>query len=350
MSVLSEASGAQWRTDFKSHRNTKAFRVQMLLLFACVFVSMLSLGVGAVNIPLDVILNSLFDLDGQKQTYIIWKSRLPRVLIALLAGASLAVSGVIVQAIIRNPLASPKIMGINSGAALAALGTVMFLPNVPVTYLPIAAALGGIVAAVVVLFATHLRQVSPARLALVGIAVGMVCDAGVDYLLVTAATLEISNPLVWLTGSLWARTWVHVQSIWLPLMGLLGLTMVLSYQLDLQQLGDQTARGLGQSTNKMRLLLLGVATLLASISVGVVGVIGFIGLMSPHISRSLVGGRHRLLLPTAALVGALLVVLADAVGRAVAPPLEVSAGILSAMLGAPYFIWIMSRSQKGQST
>ncbi|SDQ86387.1 iron ABC transporter permease [Pseudovibrio sp. Tun.PSC04-5.I4] len=349
MSMIAGTSAPQWRVDLRAHRSTKTFRIQLLLLFMCICAGLLSLGLGAVHISLDVILNTLFGLEGDKQTYIIWKSRLPRTLIAFLAGASLAVSGVIVQAIIRNPLASPKIMGINSGAALAALGSVMFLPEMPVTYLPVAAALGGIVAAVIVLFSAHVRQVSPARLALVGIAVGMVCDAGVDYLLVTAATLEISNPLVWLTGSLWARTWVHVQSMWIPLLTLMGITMTLSYQLDLQQLGDQTAQGLGQNTGKMRVLLLGVATLLASISVGVVGVIGFIGLISPHISRSLVGGQHRILLPTAALVGALLVVVADAVGRAVAPPIEVSAGILSAMLGAPYFIWIMSRSEKGQS-
>lgn len=349
MSILRERASPQWQLDLRTHGGTKAFHIQVLLFLACLAACLLSLGVGAVTIPLDVIINSLFDLEGAKQTYIIWKSRFPRMLIAVLAGASLAVSGVIVQAIIRNPLASPKIMGINSGAALAALGSVMFISDMPVGYLPIVAALGGIVAAVIVLCTAHLRKVSPARLALVGIAVGMVCDAGVDYLLVTAATLEISNPLVWLTGSLWARTWAHVSSIWMPLTGLLGLAMVLSYQLDLQQLGDQTAQGLGQSTGKMRLLLLGIATLLASISVGVVGVVGFIGLMSPHISRSLVGGRHRLLLPTAALVGALLVVLSDAVGRAIAPPIEVSAGILSAMLGAPYFIWIMSRSQKDQS-
>ncbi len=349
MSMVTNVTSPQWRIDLRTHAGTKAFHIQVLLFIACVSASLLSLGVGAVAIPLDVIVNSLFDLEGPKQTYIIWKSRFPRVLIALLAGASLAVSGVIVQAIIRNPLASPKIMGINSGAALAALGSVIFISDMPVRYLPVSAALGGIVAAMIVLFAAHLRKVSPARLALVGIAVGMVCDAGVDYLLVTAATLEISNPLVWLTGSLWARTWAHVASIWMPLTGLLGLTMILSYQLDLQQLGDQTAQGLGQATGKMRLVLLGIATLLASISVGVVGVIGFIGLMSPHISRSLVGGRHRVLLPTAALVGALLVVLADAVGRSIAPPIEVSAGILSAMLGAPYFIWIMSRSLKDQS-
>lgn len=312
----------------------------VLVVAAAIF----ALSVGAVAVPADVIINTLFDLDGDKQTYIIMKSRLPRILIGLLAGGALALSGAIIQAVIRNPLASPNIIGINSGAALFALGLVLFFPTVPETFMPLAACIGGIVAAAVVIWVAHVRHLSAVHLALIGVAVGFVFEAGVDYLLVVNTDRETSAAMIWLTGSLWGRTWAHVGVTWLPLLSLSVVALLLSYRLDLIALGAETATGLGFNVRRLRVLLLLVATLLASVAVAVVGVMGFIGLMAPHIARQLVGGNHRLMLPVSALVGMLLVVLADGVGRALAPPIEVSAGILTALIGAPFFVWIMLRS------
>lgn len=299
------------------------------------------LSVGAVPIPVHVIVNTLFNLDGEQQSYIIMRSRLPRLVLALLAGGALALSGAIIQAVIRNPLASPNIIGINAGAALFALGMVVLFPAIPAEWMPLAACLGGITAAGFVISVGHYRNLSAIHLALIGVAVGFVFEAGVDYLLITSSDSESSAPMVWLTGSLWGRTWGHVAIAWLPLMALGGLALVLSYRLDLIALGEGTATGLGLNVPRQRLLLLLVATLLASVSVAMVGVMGFIGLMAPHIARRLVGGSHRLMLPVAALVGMLLVVLADGIGRAIAPPIEVSAGILAALIGAPFFVYIM---------
>jgi len=299
------------------------------------------LSVGAVAIPVHVIINTLFNLDGEQQSYIIMRSRLPRMVLALLAGGALALSGAIIQAVIRNPLASPNIIGINAGAALFALGMVLFFPAIPQAWLPLAACVGGLCAAGFVIAVAHYRQVSAIHLALIGVAVGFVFQAGVDYLLITSNDSESSATLIWLTGSLWGRSWGHVAISWIPLVGLSALALVLSYRLDLITLGEGTATGLGLNVPRQRLLLLLVATLLASVSVAVVGVMGFIGLMAPHIARRLVGGGHRLMLPVAALVGMLLVVLADGIGRAIAPPIEVSAGILAALIGAPFFVYIM---------
>lgn len=311
------------------------------LLGLVICAALWSLTVGAIAIPIDVIVNTVFNLPGEQQTYIIMKSRLPRMLLALLAGGSLALSGAIIQAVIRNPLASPNIIGINAGAALFALGMVLIFPDVPQQWMPLAACLGGLCAAACVLLVAHFRSLSAIHLALVGVAVGFVFEAAVDYLLVTASDSESSAPMIWLTGSLWGRSWEHVAVSWLPLLALSGLALLLSYRLDLIALGDGTATSLGLRVPRQRLVLLLIATMLASVAVAVVGVMGFIGLMAPHIARRLVGGSHRLMLPVAALVGMLLVTLSDAAGRAIAPPIEISAGIIAALIGAPFFIYIM---------
>lgn len=311
------------------------------LAVLCTFFSVWSLSAGAINIPVDEIFNTIFDFDGVKHDFIINRLRLPRTLLALITGGALALSGTILQALLRNPLASPKIIGINSGAALAVLLSTMLMPEIALTWLPLTAAIGAIFVALFIFLLSELRRVSTARLALIGIAVGFTCDAGVDYLLVTASAYEFSAPLVWMTGSLWARGWTHLNAVWPSLTGLSLVCLMFFYRLDLIRLGSGQATGLGVNVRKLRMVLLGLATLLAALSVSVVGVVGFVGLMSPHIARKLVGGEHRFLLPTAMLTGSLLVVMADSVGRIVLPPVEVSAGILTAMFGAPFFIFIL---------
>ena len=325
--------------------NKRSVLTILLLVILCVISTVWSLSAGAIAIPASEIINSLFGLEGPKQDYIINRSRLPRTLLALVTGGALALSGAIIQALLRNPLASPKIIGINSGAALAVLLSALFLPELALHWLPLIAAIGAIAVAIFIFGLAELRPISPARLALIGIAVGFTCDAGVDYILVTASTYEFSAPLVWLTGSLWARGWTHLNAVWPALVVLSVACLVFSYRLDLIRLGAAQATGLGMNVRIERLVLLGLATLLAALSVSVVGVVGFVGLMAPHIARKLVGGVHHNLLPVAMLTGMLLVVLADATGRVLLPPIEVSAGILTAMFGAPFFIFIMLTSR-----
>jgi ABC-type Fe3+-siderophore transport system permease subunit len=344
--IAPKARSNQALHDLAAYLTGRPFVVQLVLLALIVAAFAWSLAIGAVHVPMDVIINTLFDLEGDKQTYIVMRSRLPRATLALLTGGGLALSGALIQAVIRNPLASPKIVGINSGAALFACALLVFFPEIPAGYLPLAACLGGISAATVVFLVAQSRPVSATHLALIGIAVGFVAESGVDYLLVTTTTHEMSTPMVWLTGALWGRTWEHVGVVWLPLLSLAAVAIVLAHTLDIFGLGEETAVGLGLNVHKQRLLALLVATLLASIAVSVVGVMGFVGLMAPHIARQLTGGGHKVMLPTAALVGMLLVVLADGVGRAIAPPIEISAGILTAFIGAPFFIYIMSTSVK----
>ncbi|MEO9652281.1 MAG: iron ABC transporter permease [Roseobacter sp.] len=311
------------------------------LVALIVLVFIWSIMVGAVSISPRVVLNSLLQLDGPRQDFIINRSRLPRSFLALMTGGALALSGAIIQALLRNPLASPKIIGINSGAALAVLIVTLLAPDVGHKWFPVIAAFGGLAAAGLVYVMAELGPVSPARLALIGVAVGFACDAGVDFILATADTYVVSAPLVWLTGSLWARGWTHVAQVTPFLIPMSVFALFMVHQLDLIRLGAAQATSLGQHVRSMRAVLLLIATLLAAISVSAVGVLGFVGLMAPHIARRLVGGQHRHLLPVSMLVGALLVLVADAIGRSLAPPIEISAGILTALLGAPFFIFIM---------
>ncbi|MEM1400822.1 MAG: iron ABC transporter permease [Pseudomonadota bacterium] len=320
---------------------SRAALTLVLLGLATPLAAIWSLSVGAVSVPVSEIINTLFHLDGPRQEFIINRSRLPRTLLALLTGGALALSGTIIQALLRNPLASPKVIGINSGAALAVILAVMASPEIGLRWLPVSAAFGGIMAAGLVYALSNVRNVSPLRLALVGIAIGFLCDAWVDFFLVSADTYDISTPLVWMTGSLWSRGWDHVNAVWQALVLISLCCLILYHRLDLMRLGPEQAAGVGVNVKAERLLLLASASLLAALSVSVVGVVAFVGLMAPHIARKLVGGHHRALLPAAMLVGMILLVMADAVGRWIWPPVEVSAGILTALFGAPFFIFIL---------
>jgi iron complex transport system permease protein len=319
------------------------------LAIAVMVIAIWSLSAGAVDVPWSVIANTLFGLDGPRQDFIIFNSRLPRTLLALLTGGALALSGVLVQALLRNPLASPKIIGINSGAALAVCLTVLLVPGAGLRWLPAAAVAGGIFAAAIITAGADMGRFSTGRLALVGIAVGFLCDAGVDFILATSSDAQFSAPLIWLTGSLWARGWLHVQMVWPWLIMLSCLALTLSFYTDVMQLGDTGAATLGVAVRPVRLAIMGLAVVLAAISVSAVGVLGFVGLMAPHMARSLVGGSHARIMPCAVFIGMGLVTLADAAGRAMSPPVEVSAGIVTALFGAPFFIFIMIRNGKGSA-
>lgn len=324
-------------------RTLTALAVLGLLLSVLLFASLI---VGAVPVEAEAVFNSLLDRDGPRQDFIVLGSRLPRALLAIVAGGALALSGALIQTLMRNPLASPKIVGINSGAALAVLIAALYVPDLPHTLLPGVAVTGGLLAGAAVWWCAHGAQIDPHRLTLVGLAVGLSLDAGVDLLLVANTGPESSAPLIWLTGSLWGRGWAHFAMAAPILMAVSLLAVGLSFRLDLQALGAERAAGLGVRVGLERTLALLAATALASVAVSVVGVIGFVCLMSPHVATRLVGGSHRAMLPVAALFGAVLTIGADVLGRVIAPPIEIPAGIFTALLGAAFFVWLLV-SQNG---
>ncbi|UKO97649.1 Fe(3+)-hydroxamate ABC transporter permease FhuB [Nostoc sp. UHCC 0870] len=320
-----------------------------VLLFAGVLsllmVMVLGLSLGNINLGIHQLIPVILGNSDALTERIVLYLRLPRLLVALLAGASLAISGLLLQGVVRNPLAAPEIMGITSGAGLGALLVLLLVPDIPVTFIPIAAFIGAIVAFGVVYLAAWQNGVAPARLALIGIAVSAFCAAGIN-LLVVKSKLQVAQALVWLAGSTYARQWDEVwQLLAFPLI-LLPLGWLFARKLDVMALGEDLPRILGMRLQKARGVILAIAVALAAAAVSTVGTISFVGLIAPHAARLLVGSRHRQLVPIAAILGAILVILADTVGRVLLAPKEIPSGLVTALIGTPYFLWLLGLSRR----
>ncbi len=272
--------------------------------------------------------------------------RLPRILVAALAGTCLAVAGVAVQAVVRNPLAEPGLIGVTQGAAVGAVLMILVVPAAPAAALPAAAAVGGVVMlAVVVLIARSRIGLDPTRVVLVGLGCAYTGQALVHFMVV-GAQMNLSAALTWLSGSTYARDLSVIG--WLILPAVVGFLLVLaSRPVDLLAFGNDLPRAFGLSLGRARLLVLGSAAVLAAGTAAAVGTVGFVGLVAPHLARRLVGSATARLVPMAALLGAILVVSADALGRALLAPIEIPVGVVTALLGAPYLIWLLRRTAVG---
>ncbi|MEY8784858.1 Fe(3+) dicitrate ABC transporter permease subunit FecD [Citrobacter freundii] len=300
--------------------------------------SLLSLQMGVIAVPWRALLTDW--QTGREYHYVLTAYRLPRLLLALLVGAALAVAGVLVQGIVRNPLASPDILGVNHAASLASVGALLLVPSLPVIALPLLAFAGGMVGLILLRMLANTSQ--PMKLALTGIALSA-CWASLTDWLMLSRPQDVNSALLWLTGNLWGRDWSFVKIAVPLLMLFLPLSLGFCRDLDLLALGDARATTLGVSVPRIRLLALLLAVAMTSTGVAVCGPISFIGLVVPHMVRSITGGRHRWLLPVSALAGALLLVVADLLARIIHPPLELPAGVLTAIIGAPWFVWLLVR-------
>lgn len=306
------------------------------LVGAVVIAAIANLCFGAVNLSLTEIWQGL---TSQSEHYFtIHEYRLPRIFLAILVGAMLASSGTLIQGVIRNPLASPDILGVSHGAGLAAVVLMTLFPTVSIYWLPSAALAGGIGAAII-LFLVVGSKTKPVKLAITGVALSALFGSAIDFLMLTQP-LEINNALLWLTGSLWGRSWDQLWMI-LPWWLLAPLVLWLSHQLNLLTLGDERATSLGVSVYLVRAGALLLAVMWTSAAVSVCGPLSFLGLVAPHLARQMVGGKHQVLLPAAMIVGAFLLLMADLIARVIHPPLELPAGIMTAIIGAPYFLYLL---------
>ncbi|WP_212023907.1 Fe(3+) dicitrate ABC transporter permease subunit FecD [Citrobacter portucalensis] len=310
----------------------------IFIALALAGLSALSLQMGVIAVPWRALLSDW--QTGREYHYVLTAYRLPRLLLALLVGAALAVAGVLVQGIVRNPLASPDILGVNHAASLASVGALLLLPSLPVIALPLLAFAGGMAGLILLRILANTSQ--PMKLALTGVALSACWASLTDYLMLSHPQ-DVNSALLWLTGSLWGRDWSFVK-IAAPLLILfLPLSLRFCRDLDLLALGDARATTLGVSVPRIRLQALLLAIAMTSTGVAVCGPISFIGLVVPHMVRSITGGRHRWLLPVSAMTGALLLVVADLLARIIHPPLELPAGVLTAIIGAPWFVWLLVR-------
>ena len=275
------------------------------------------------------------------QSQIIWNIRMPRTIVGALVGINLSLSGAILQAIMRNPLADPHIIGISSGAGLAGVVIMILFPALEYLITPVAF-VGAMLAAICIYILAWKNGIKPVRIILAGVAVSAFLSAGISGLMIFYSD-RVHGALMWMVGGLAARSWPHV-SIILPYAAIgLVLALASASYLNILQLGDEMARGLGVNVEVTRIVMTAIAALLAASAVSVVGLLGFVGLVVPHAARLLIGSDYRFLLPAAALLGVAIVTLSDTFARVIFAPIELPVGIIMAFLGAPFFLFLLRR-------
>lgn len=335
------------RFPFSMRLNRRVPLVLLSLAFITVITLVLSIGYGEYPISFIDVVKTLVGLDtgNADHAFVVHVLRLPRAIIAFLVGTGLAVSGAILQGLSRNPLAAPEIIGVNAGASLVAVAMIVWVPAAPLAVLPGAAFVGALIAALLIYILAWNNGSAPIRLILVGVGVGAIASAFTSLMITFGNIYDVSQALVWLTGSIYGRSWEHLWALVPWLLVFLPLSFLLSRDLNILTLGDDMARGLGNSVERQRAILLIAGVALAGATVATAGTIGFVGLIAPHLSRQLVGTAHEGLMPTTAITGGLMVVLADFVGRALFAPIELPCGIVTAAVGAPYFLYLLYRNR-----
>ncbi len=309
----------------------------ILLIIAVI----ISIGLGSIKIDFTDIVKSIFDASvlNDTQVEIIKNIRLPRIVLAIFVGAGLAVSGALLQAVMQNPLADPGIIGVSSGASLSIMLILIVFP-VYANALPFLAFIGGILATILIYILSWRDGISSIRLLLVGIAVNAMLG-GASSLISVLNSEKIQSVILWLNGTLAGRTWNDIV-IFLPyiVIGLI-LSLFCIRGSNLLLLGDEKAANLGLDIHKARILLSLLGAFLASVTTAAVGVIGFIGLVVPHISRLLVGSDYKYLLPFSMINGAVFLLITDTLARTIVAPIELPVGTIMAVIGGPFFLYLL---------
>lgn len=328
----------------RSANGRNGYRTAMLLFFLLLLGVSLLLAVrfGSTELTFREVIRYLFVETDSTRHRILVRIRMPRALTAALVGMCLSLSGCLLQGIMRNPLASPNIIGVSSGAGLAAVAIFILFPGY--YYLVTPAAFAGAFLATIMVYSISWKDgASPLRLVLSGIAVSSFLGAGSNALM-TFYPERVHNVIGFMVGSLSAITWQNVHGLWPYAAGGLLLSLLMSGELNILLLGDETAVGLGLKVERSRMIFILLASLLAAAAVSVVGLLGFVGLIVPHLARLVIGNNARFLIPASALLGAITVLLCDTVGRVVISPLELPVGIIMSLLGAPFFIYLLRKS------
>jgi iron complex transport system permease protein len=337
------------RSEAISLRIDRRVPLMLLCLVAVIGVAMvMNVGRGEYPIsPLDIIKTVLnLDTGNPDHAFVIHNLRLPRTLVAFMVGVALAISGTIFQGLTRNPLADPGIIGINAGASLAAVTVIILFPSAPIYTLPLSAFAGALLMAVLIYSLAWNNGSSPILLILMGVGLSAIASAFTSLMITFGEIYSVSDALVWLAGSVYGRTWEQVFSFLPWLIVFVPMALILARHLNVLNLGDDVAKGLGTRVEWQRGLLVLVGVALAGAGVATAGMIGFVGLIAPHLGRQLVGTNHEGLIPTSALLGGVIVVAADLLGRTLFAPIEIPCGVVTAAIGAPYFLYLLIRNRK----
>jgi iron complex transport system permease protein len=324
-----------------------AFRINLrvLVMAGITLLLLVALGtwalmLGSFHLTISEVAGALTGSEASTTEFIVMDLRLPRVLAAVMVGSLLAMSGAIFQGLVRNPLVSPDVIGVNAGAALAAVYWIV--NHHPLELLPIVAFLGAALAAVAVYLLSWKGNISGPRMILVGIGVNAFLTAGTTFMIVRVDIMDASRAILWTTGSVYASTWGDVRNLAIAVAVLLPVGMGLMWPLRVIQIGDHTARSVGMSLERSRLALIVVGCALSAIAVSVAGPIGFVALMVPHLARMLAGPMAGGVFLLSALIGSILVLGSDMVGQH-ALPVGLPVGVITAAVGAPYFLFLLYR-------
>lgn len=337
------------RHSFQLGRRTVL--VILLLLLANAAAVILCTGLGSTFIhPLRVV-RVLLGIGDSSDSMIVLSLRMPRIVIAMMVGSSLAVSGALLQGIVRNPLTSPDVIGISGGASLGTIVFILYFSDVSIRYMPISSIAGAFAAALLIYLFAYRGGITPLRLVLIGIGMATALTA-VSYMLILMApftpTAVAVKAFTFMTGSIYGVSWQRDVLTLLPWVAvLMPVSLLYARHVNVQELGDEVAASVGSSVAAKRTMLLFISVALAGSAVAIGGAINFIGLMAPHIARKLVGPAYGGVIPVSALVGSLVLLLADLVARTAFLPLDVPAGVFTAAIGAPFFIYLLYRSRSG---
>lgn len=318
----------------------------ILVLLACAW----SMTSGEYKMSVGTFFKTLFGQGAYTDTLILMEFRMPRMIITILAGAALAMSGAIIQSVTKNPLAEPGILGINAGSGFA-IALFMVIGNVDagnfVYVLPIISMIGGILTALIIFSFSYNKGegITPSSMVLVGVGMATALSGGSMTLMSTFDEDQSEFIASWLAGNIWGDEWAFVIAFLPWVLILIPFLLFKSNVLNLLNTHQHIAQGVGVKIGRERIVLLLVAVILSSTAVSVAGSIGFIGLLGPHIAKSIVGPRHQLFLPISILIGAFLLVLADTVGQVILQPSGIPAGIVVAIIGAPYFLYLMYKTK-----
>lgn len=308
----------------------------------------IGMGVGYSPLPFDRIIPTLIGQGDFKESFILFSIRLPRMLITLLAGMALALSGAILQGITRNDLADPGIIGINAGAGVGVAVFFLFFPIEVGTFvylIPVVAFISALLTAVLIYLFSYKKKsgIEPIRLVLVGVGFSLAFSGLMIILISSAEKTKVDFIAQWLAGTVWGTDWPFIYALLPWLVILIPFTLFKASRLDILRLSSPVAIGVGLPIQKEQIIMLLTAVALAASAVSVSGGITFIGLMAPHIAKSLVGPRHQLFIPISILLGGWLLLLADLVGFNLLEKANIPAGVMVSLIGAPYFIYLLTR-------
>ncbi|MEK4221161.1 iron ABC transporter permease [Bacillus sp. FSL W8-0116] len=323
--------------------------ITTVFIILILFTILISLQLGSFSIKPWEVVQTFLGQGTRKQEIVLFSMRLPRIVMAILVGTALAVSGAILQSITKNDLADPGIMGISSGAALAVVMYIYFMngnvydgvSNLTIWTMPVVAFFGSILGAVLIYLFAWKKGINPTRLILIGIGINSAFQALMIIFQLRFTTQEFNRVMVWISGSIWGTSWIYVITILPWIIVFLFFAIYKARFLDVFLLGDHLSIGLGVQVEKARRILILFAVALAGVATSVAGTISFLGLISSHIARKLVGPKHKLLLPVSALVGTLLLLISDTIARNIVAPAEIPVGIVVSIIGVPYFLYLM---------